>query len=65
MAKKFLSEGAFVLITGCNQVKLDIAIKELNSPKIFGLVWDICDIDTIKEKLAKAIKILSCNKYFS
>jgi 3-oxoacyl-[acyl-carrier protein] reductase len=59
MAKKFLSEGASVLITGRDQVKLDIAIKELNSPKIFGLVWDISDIDTIKEKLAEAIKILN------
>jgi NAD(P)-dependent dehydrogenase (short-subunit alcohol dehydrogenase family) len=59
MAKKFLSEGAFVLITGRDQAKLDVAIEELQNPKVFGLVWDISDIGVAKEKLAEVIKILN------
>jgi NAD(P)-dependent dehydrogenase (short-subunit alcohol dehydrogenase family) len=59
MAKKFLSEGASVLITGRNQTKLEAAIKELNSERLFGLLWDISDVGVTKEKLAETVSILN------
>jgi NAD(P)-dependent dehydrogenase (short-subunit alcohol dehydrogenase family) len=59
MAKKFLSEGASVLITGRNQIKLEMAVKELNNEKAFGLVWDMSDISIAKEKISDAIKLLN------
>jgi NAD(P)-dependent dehydrogenase (short-subunit alcohol dehydrogenase family) len=58
MAMKFLSEGAYVLITGRNQESLENAVKQLNSERAFGLVWDISNISIIEEKLAEAIILL-------
>ena len=59
IAKKFLSEGALVLITGRNQIKLEKALKDLDNKNVFGLVWDISDIGIVKEKLSEAVKILN------
>jgi NAD(P)-dependent dehydrogenase (short-subunit alcohol dehydrogenase family) len=59
IAKKFLSEGALVLITGRNQFKLEKALKDLNSVNVFGLVWDISDISIVKGRLTDATRILN------
>jgi 3-oxoacyl-[acyl-carrier protein] reductase len=58
IAGKFLSEGAHVLITGRDAVKLEKALRDLDSENVFGLVWDISDIGIIKEKLSDVVKIL-------
>jgi 3-oxoacyl-[acyl-carrier protein] reductase len=59
IAKKFLSEGALVLITGRDPIKLEKALKDLDSKNVFGLVWDISDVGIIKEKLSDVVKVLN------
>ena len=58
MAKKFISEGASVVITGRNAEKLDKAKAEILNPNLHTLVWDISDMTILKERLSDAIKIL-------
>jgi NAD(P)-dependent dehydrogenase (short-subunit alcohol dehydrogenase family) len=59
IAKKFLSEGAVVVITGRDKNKLEKALKDLNSENVYGLLWDISDVSIIKDKLVEAVKILN------
>ena len=58
MAKKFLSEGAEVVITGRNIEKLKEAEVEINNPKLHILQWDVVEIEEINEKLQKVVEIL-------
>lgn len=58
MAKKFISEGADVVITGRNMSKLDVAAKELNSPHLKTLEWDVVDINAIPQKLNCCVELL-------
>lgn len=55
IAKKFLSVGAEVLITGRNEKKLLNAKELLNSDKLHILTWDISDISIYKESVKKSI----------
>lgn len=57
IAEKCISEGATVLITGRDENKLQEATNKINSPFLKYLIWDISDINLIKEKLAET-KIL-------
>lgn len=58
MAKKFISEGADVIITGRNEEKLKKAVDGISSPHIDFFVWDVSDLDLLKEKMAEAVSIL-------
>lgn len=58
MAKKFLSEGAEVVITGRNIEKLKEAESSISNPNLHILQWDIAKTDEINEKLKKAIDMM-------
>lgn len=58
MAKKFVSEGATVLITGRNEEKLKKAAETVGIEKCYWLVWDVCDVEHSKEFLEKVRNIL-------
>jgi len=47
IAKKCISEGAIVLITGRSEEKLKTAKLQINSPNCYTYVWDITDIQSI------------------
>lgn len=51
IAKRFVEEGATVVITGRDQIKLDAAVKEISSSRIYSLTWDISDVSVIDEKI--------------
>lgn len=53
IAKRFVEEGATVIITGRNQDKLDAAVKEISSSRIYSIVWDISNVSIIEEKINK------------
>ena len=54
IARKCLSEGAMVVITGRNEEKLIKASDQLNSPLLKTLVWDVSVISQLEEKLQEA-----------
>lgn len=58
MAKKFVSLGAEVLITGRSIEKLKRAETDINSKNLHILSWDISDFNIIKSKLHESIRIL-------
>jgi len=58
IAKKCLSEGALVVITGRNEGKLQTAERELNNPSLKTLVWDVSDIPVINQKLTECKSLL-------
>ena len=59
MAKKFISEGAEVLISGRNEEKLVSAVDNiLGRERCYYIVQDVCDVAHSKEFLVKAEKIL-------
>lgn len=58
MAKKFVSAGAEVLITGRNEASLKEAFSQINSENLHYMVWDVCDISNIDSHVKKAIDIL-------
>lgn len=57
IARKCISEGAMVVITGRNEEKLIKATAEINSPLLKAIVWDASIISQIQEKLYE-IKII-------
>jgi 3-oxoacyl-[acyl-carrier protein] reductase len=58
IAKKCLSEGATVVITGRTEAKLKAAEAELNNPRLNPLVWDVSSISQREEKLAEALRLV-------
>lgn len=58
MAKKFLAEGAEVVITGRSLEKLRDAQEKTNNPQLHILQWDVLELDKRKEKIQKAIELL-------
>lgn len=52
-AKRFAEEGAAVIITGRNQQKLDAAVKEISSSRVYSIPWDISDVSIIDERINK------------
>lgn len=54
MAKKCISEGAYVLISGRNREKLNSALKTLGKEKCRILVADVCDVTHSMDFLEKA-----------
>lgn len=57
MAKKFLSEGAEVVISGRNKEKLDNAVRELGS-RCYSIVADVCDVERSADFLEESKKLL-------
>ena len=58
MAKKFLSEGGKVVITGRNLEKLQESQESINNPNLFILQWDVVNIAEIDDKLHKTVEML-------
>lgn len=58
MAKKFLSEGAEVVITGRNLDKLKEAANSVNNPRLHTMQWDVVKTEQINDKLQEAIDLL-------
>ena len=61
IAKKCLSEGASVVITGRNSKKISAVIRELDSSFIYGVTWDVSDISLIEGKLKECADLLGGN----
>ena len=61
MAKKFVSEGAKVVISGRNEEKLAKAVSELGSEKCQYVVADVCDVNRCEEFLKEAKKKLGAS----
>lgn len=57
MARKFISEGASVVISGRNENKLKKAIGELGDNSHY-LVYDVCDVKNCEKFLTKSCEIL-------
>lgn len=57
IAKRFISCGAKVIITGRNEDKLKKAASEVNSKNISYVVWDLCDVSIAKSKMVEANNI--------
>ena len=58
IAKKSLSEGAVVLITGRNKIKLEAVKKEINNLNLHTLQWDVSDISILESKLNESFNLL-------
>ncbi len=58
IAKKCLSEGAQVVVSGRNAQKLEAVVRELDHSGLKAMVWDVGDIDQMEEKLAKAMRLI-------
>lgn len=58
MAKKFVSEGANVIISGRDESKLKQAMEEISSNHAGYLVWDVSDLDVLKERMSETISRL-------
>lgn len=56
IARKCLSEGATVVITGRNEAKLHEASAALSSSFLHTLVWDVANVSQHNEKLAEAMR---------
>lgn len=54
MAKKFISEGATILITGRNEKKLVAAVNQLGHDKCRYIIADVCDVEHVSEFLQQA-----------
>jgi len=57
MAKKFLSEGAVVVISGRNKEKLDAAVNKLGN-RSHAVITDVCDVEHSAAFLEEAKKLL-------
>lgn len=58
IAKKCISEGATVVITGRNKNKLEETKAQINSPLLRVLVWDISKITQIEEGIKDTERLL-------
>ncbi len=58
IAKRFIEEGANVVITGRDEVKLKNAYQEINSSRLNTLIWDISQIDKIDYYIKEAENLL-------
>lgn len=58
MTKKFLSEGAKVVITGRNIGKLKAVEESINNPNLHILQWDVAKIDVIESMLQTGVRLL-------
>ena len=62
-AKRFVSEGAYVFITGRRQAELDVAVKEIGS-NVTGVQGDVSkseDLDRLYQVVKSKKAILMCS----
>lgn len=59
IAKKCISEGADVIITGRTDSKLKIACEKIGSNSLKSLVWDVSSISEIDDKLEECRRLLN------
>ncbi|MDD2493680.1 MAG: SDR family NAD(P)-dependent oxidoreductase, partial [Tissierellia bacterium] len=59
IARKCISEGANVIITGRNENKLIYAKEIINNERLKTIVWDISNIEQLEEKLNNAESLLN------
>lgn len=57
IARKFIFEGASVVITGRSLDRLNEAVASLG-PKAFPLVWNVADCSLAEEKMREVVKLL-------
>jgi len=50
IAKKCLSAGADVIITGRNENKLKVAAEKINNPHLKIMVWDVSELNNLTKK---------------
>lgn len=58
IAKKALSEGAEVVITGRDLAKLQEVKRTINNPQLYILQWDVADMSQLEQKFCEAINLL-------
>jgi 3-oxoacyl-[acyl-carrier protein] reductase len=58
IARKCLSEGAQVVITGRDTNKLKKAVKDLGGDNVHALNWDVTDVSIVEEKLLEVVALL-------
>lgn len=58
MAKKFIDEGASVVITGRSEEKLNSASKKINNQNLHTIKWDVSDISLLKTNISNCIELL-------
>jgi len=58
IAKKCIQQGASVIITGRNEVKLKQAINEVNNPLLKSMAWDVSNVSQSFENILKTKKLL-------
>lgn len=51
IAKRFIEEGATVIVSGRNQERLNMAAKEISSSRLFSIVWDVSDVSSVDDKI--------------
>ncbi len=61
MARRFVEEGATVVITGRNSLKLSHAKDIIQSDRLFTIVWDASDISVIPQKIEE-IEKMTCKQ---
>lgn len=59
IAKAFLAEGADVIICARKEAQLIDVKKQIDSDKLYTLVWDISDVESIPSKLQEAHSLLT------
>lgn len=57
IAKQYLTNGARVIITGRSEEKVKVALKNLDSPNVKGIILDICDLGSIHDKFSEAFDV--------
>ena len=62
IAKKCISEGADVVITGRNEAKLQRARDEINSDRLKVMTWDHGDVSICKDKLQECKGLIGSQK---
>lgn len=55
IAKEFLAEGAEVMITGRNAVRLEEAKQKLNNPRLKTIEWDVADVPSLDTMFVAAV----------
>ena len=56
IAKKFVSEGAIVVITGRDEETLKNSVKKLSSSMVHYVVWDAVDFDSYKKNVSSLVE---------
>ncbi len=55
IAKEFLEEGAEVMITGRNKIRLEEAKQKLNNTRLSTIVWDVSNVAELDTKFISAV----------